>query len=88
MKELIAEDEEGFRFSSRTGLVFISNWVFIALTIAVAFGTFLVAMSNHSYKYFSIFLCFVKMLTSLLEKFLSLLLFLHDTTIQSLTEHI
>lgn len=49
MKELIAEDEKGFRFSSRTGLVFISNWIFIALTIAIAFGTFLPLFMGASY---------------------------------------
>lgn len=48
-KELIKNDEEDFKFSSRTGLVFISNWIFIALTIAVAFGTFLPTFMNASY---------------------------------------
>lgn len=38
-KELIKEDEEEFKFLSRTGLVLISNWLFLAISLAIAFGT-------------------------------------------------
>lgn len=38
-KELIKQDEEEFKFLSRTGLVLISNWLFLAISLAIAFGT-------------------------------------------------
>lgn len=37
-KELSKTDEE-FKFLSRTGFVLISNWLFLAISLAIAFGT-------------------------------------------------
>ena len=47
--ELVKNDEEGFKFFSRTGIVFISNWLFIAISVAIIFGTFLPLFSSSSY---------------------------------------
>ncbi len=38
-KELVKNDEQDFKLFSRTGLVFISNWLFIAITLVIIFGT-------------------------------------------------
>lgn len=48
-KELVKNDEEGFTFLSRTGLVFISNWLFIAISVAIIFGTLLPLVIDASY---------------------------------------
>lgn len=37
--ELVKNDEEGFKLFSRNGLVFIANWLFIAISIAIIIGT-------------------------------------------------
>lgn len=54
-KNIVKHDEEDFKFLSRTGFVLISNWFFIALTIAIAFGTLLpiVTGSNFNITYYN-----------------------------------
>lgn len=54
-KKLVKNDEEDFKFLSRTGLVLISNWFFIAISIAIAFGTLtpVITGSNYTISYYN-----------------------------------
>lgn len=54
-KALIKNDEDEFKFLSRTGLVLISNWLFLAISIAIAFGTLspIFTGSNYTISYYN-----------------------------------
>ncbi len=54
-KELIKADEEEFKFLSRTGFVLISNWLFLAISLAIAFGTLtpLFTGANYAISYYN-----------------------------------
>lgn len=54
-KSLIKNDEEEFKFLSRTGIVLISNWLFLAISLAIAFGTLtpVITGANYTISYYN-----------------------------------
>ena len=54
-KKFIKEETEEFKFLSRTGLVLISNWLFLAISLAIAFGTLtpIITGANYAISYYN-----------------------------------